>query len=80
MKSRRASLTALIVLQLLALPVAVWLDMRDLTEGLLRQQASDLNSAISSIRGYYASHVVGRVLASPDGTQVLPNYEDVGWR
>ena len=79
MKSRRASLTALIVL-LLALPVAVWLDLRDLTEGLLRQQASDLNSAISSIRGYYASHVVGRVLTSPDGTQVLPNYEDVGWR
>ena len=76
MKSRRASLTALIVL-LLALPVAVWLDLRDLTEGLLRQQASDLNSAISSIRGYYASHVVGRVLASPDGTQVLPNYEEV---
>jgi hypothetical protein len=39
-KSRGASLTALIVLQLLALSVAVWLDLRDLTEGLLRTFAT----------------------------------------
>jgi hypothetical protein len=61
----------------LALPFAVWFDLRDLTENLLRRQASDLNSAISSIRGYYADHVVGRVLTSPGGTMVLPNYREV---
>jgi len=77
MRSRGALLAAIIVLQLLALPLAVWFDLRDLTENLLRRQASDLNSAISSIRGYYGSHVVGRVLASPGATQVLPNYEQV---
>ena len=31
----------------------------------MRRQASDLNSVISSVRGYYASNVVGRILAAP---------------
>src|SRR6516165_8604395 len=77
MLARSRILVTTLVLLPLVLPLAVWLDLRDLTEGLLRQQASDLNSAISSIRSYYASHVVGRVLASTKGTQVLPNYEGV---
>jgi class 3 adenylate cyclase len=76
-RARGSVLTLIIVLQLLALPVAVWLDLRDLTEDLLRRQARDLNSVIGSIRGYYASHVVGRVLGSPGGTPVLPNYAEV---
>jgi class 3 adenylate cyclase len=76
-RSRGLMLTALVILLLLALPVAVWLDLRDLTEGLLRQQAGDLNSMISSIRAYYASHVVGRVLGSSETARVLPNYEEV---
>jgi class 3 adenylate cyclase len=79
--SRGILLAGLVVLLLAALPVAVWLDLRELTESLLRRQATDLNSAISSIRGYYANHVVRRVLASqgavPGATQVLPNYEEV---
>jgi adenylate cyclase len=55
----------LLVLALLAgLPVAVWLDLRNLTETSLLRQAKDLNSVVSSVRGYYASNVVGRVLAS----------------
>src|SRR6478752_8791122 len=68
----------LLVLALLAgLPVAVWLDLRNLTETSLLRQARDLNSAVSSVRGYYASNVVGRVLASPGSTQVVHNYESV---
>jgi class 3 adenylate cyclase len=68
----------LLVLALLAgLPVAVWLDLRNLTETSLLRQAKDLNSAVSSVRGYYASNVVGRVLASPGSTQVVHNYESV---
>ncbi|HZT27491.1 MAG TPA: adenylate/guanylate cyclase domain-containing protein [Pseudolabrys sp.] len=84
MQSRRASLSAprglaiLLVLALLAgLPLAVWLDLRHLTETSLRQQAGDLNSVISSVRGYYASNVVARVLASPGETKVVHNYEAV---
>jgi class 3 adenylate cyclase len=67
----------LVLVLLLALPVAVWLDLRNLSETSLRRQASDLNSVITGIRGYYASHIVGRVLASPGSTKVLPNYEEV---
>src|SRR6478736_8076273 len=68
----------LLVLALLAgLPVAVWLDLRNLTETSLLRQAKDLNSAVSSVRGYYGTNVVGRVLASPGSTQVVHNYESV---
>jgi class 3 adenylate cyclase len=76
-KSRGALLSALVAALLLSLPVAVWLDLRAVTENVLRRQASDLSSVIASIRGYYANHVVARVLTIPGETQVLPNYEDV---
>ncbi len=68
---------ALIALLLAALPVAVWLDLKNLSDAALRRQASDLNSVISSVRSYYASNVVGRVLAHPGTTQVVHNYETI---
>src|SRR5258707_1934015 len=76
-RSRGALLSFLVPVLLLGVPLAVWLDLRNLSESALRRQASDLNSVITGIRGYYASHIVGRVLASPGSTQVLPNYEEV---
>jgi adenylate cyclase len=76
--SRSRGLTILLVVALLAgLPLAVWLDLRNLTETALRRQASDLNSVISSVRGYYASNVVARILSTPGGTKVVHNYEDI---
>ncbi|MBJ6958646.1 hypothetical protein JG654_20255, partial [Vibrio cholerae] len=37
-----------------------------------------LNSVITSVRSYYATNVVGRVLANPNGTtKVVHNYESV---
>src|SRR6478736_7179629 len=69
---------AVIALLLLALPVAVWLDLTDLSKTALRRQAADLNSVITSVRSYYASNVVGRILANPNGTtRVVHNYESV---
>jgi class 3 adenylate cyclase len=68
---------ALVILMLLGLPVAVWLDVRNLTEIALDRQARDLNSVISSVRGFYATNVVARVLASPGSTQVTHNYESI---
>jgi hypothetical protein len=59
------SLAFLLPLLLVGLPLAAWLDMRGITETLLSRQASDLNSAMSSIRGYYGNTVVGRIQASP---------------
>src|SRR5439155_26825795 len=65
----------LVLVMLAGLPIAVWLDLRNLTETSLLRQARDLNSVVSSVRGYYASNVVGRVLASPGETKVVHNYE-----
>ena len=70
-------LIALVLLLLAGLPAAVWLDLRTLAENSLQRQASDLNSIITSVRGYYASNVVARVLASPGSTQVVHNYDAV---
>src|SRR6516165_6861337 len=66
----------LVVLLLVGLPIAVWLDLSNLVETNLRRQASDMNSIISSVRHYYANNVVGRVLASPGTTKVVHNYKD----
>ncbi len=68
---------ALVVALLLGLPIAVWLDVRSLTEVALRRQASDLNSVISSVRSFYGSNVVARVLAFHGSTQVTHNYESI---
>ena len=67
----------LIALLVLGLPLAVWLDLTSLSEARLRRQAIDLNSVISSVRGYYASNVVGRVLSGAGQTRVAHNYENI---
>ena len=74
----RSLVLILLVLALIAgLPVAVWLDLRNLTETALLRQARNLNSVVSSVRAYYATNVVGRVLAAHGMTQVANNYEAV---
>jgi signal transduction histidine kinase len=76
--ARYRGFTIGMVLALLAgLPVSAWLDLSNLSEAALRRQASDLNSVITSMRGYYASNVVGRVLASPGSTEVVHDYESI---
>jgi adenylate cyclase len=49
----RPLLLALLVIALLAgLPLAVWLDLSNLSESALHRQASDVNAMISSMRDY----------------------------
>ena len=55
-------LVVLVLLMLAGLPLAVWLDISNLSRNALQRQAQDLSSVISSIRGYYAQNVVARVL------------------
>jgi adenylate cyclase len=62
---------------LAGLPIAVWLDMRNLSEQALRGQAAELMMMIDGIRGYYAGNVVARVLANGGTTHVVPDYVDV---
>jgi class 3 adenylate cyclase len=76
-RSRGMLLIALVVVLLAGLPLAVWLDLRSLSESALSRQAGDVNTVITSVRAFYASNVVGRVLASPGSTQVVHNYETI---
>ena len=59
------------------LPVAAWLDLRNLSDHTLSTQASSLSSMITDIRSYYTRNVVGRVLEAPGQTRPLHNYHDV---
>lgn len=70
-------LQLLLVALLLGLPIAVWLDWKNQALASLQRQATDLNAIISSVRGYYASNVVGRVLSLPGTTRVVHNYETI---
>ncbi|MEP3045834.1 MAG: adenylate/guanylate cyclase domain-containing protein [Roseibium sp.] len=66
-----------VVAALVLLPVAVWLDLRSLSDSSLRAQASSLNSIITDFRSYYARNVVARVLSSDDKTKAAHNYEAI---
>ena len=76
-RSRNTLMVLLVVVMSAGLPLAVWLDLRNLTEAALRRQAADINSIISGIRGYYANNIVARILASPGPTKVMSNYRDI---
>src|SRR5260221_1983127 len=70
-------LIPLVVLLLTGLPLAVWLDLRNLSEASLSLQASDLNSLITSVRTFYATNIVSRVLSIPGHSEVVHNYESI---
>ncbi|MGH6953353.1 MAG: adenylate/guanylate cyclase domain-containing protein [Alphaproteobacteria bacterium] len=67
----------LVGLLLLGLPLAVWLDLRNLSDRALALQARELNTVIDGIRAFYAKNVVGRVLASAERTQVVHNFTEI---
>jgi len=61
---------------LLGLPLAAWLDMRELSERILRRQADEVSRIIDDMRGFYASDVVGRVITAQHA-QPTHNYKEV---
>ena len=69
-------LMAMVVLSLLGLPAAVWLDLRILSENVLRMQASEISRVIDDMRSFYGSDVVGRVLETIEPITVTHNYRD----
>ena len=77
LRSRGFILAILVIALLAGLPIAAWLDLSDLTDRALHRQAADLNSVITSMRSYYASNVVGRILASSGSTEVAHNYQSI---
>ncbi|MER9228563.1 adenylate/guanylate cyclase domain-containing protein [Mesorhizobium sp. M0664] len=70
-------LVAAVVIGLVGLPVAAWLDLRDLSERMLRRQASEISRIIDEMRGFYGSDVVGRVLQANGVVTATHNYRDV---
>jgi hypothetical protein len=57
---------------LAGLPIAVWLDLSALSDAALQRQAGDLNSIVTSMRGYYASNIVGDSLACCSAVMPMP--------
>jgi adenylate cyclase len=70
---------AAVIILLLLLPVAVMLDLRELTAQLSGRQATDMTRIINDIRDLYARDVVGRVLQAPPGVAITAtdNFHDV---
>lgn len=67
----------IVVLALTLLPIAVWLDLRHLSNVSLTRQATDLNAMISEIRSYYSRNVVGRIVANNGNSTPVHNYQEV---
>jgi adenylate cyclase len=63
-------LVALVLLLLVGLPLAAWLDVRDLAAQSTLRQAGDFETVITGIRGFYANNIVQHVLDAPPGTPV----------
>ncbi len=77
-RKRELLAVVLLICLLLGLPIAVWFDVQSQTRLILQHQASDLNSMITSIRGYYSSNVVARVLEQHGANiKVIHDYEVV---
>ena len=75
---KRPQIVAILaLLGIVLLPIAVWLDLRHISDNSLRLQAENLNAMISEIRSYYATNVVGRVTASTGKSRPLHNYHDI---
>ncbi len=70
-------MVAVVLLLLLGLPFAFWLDLRALSGGILQEQASQTGKIIDDMRGFYASDVVARVLAAHQQVKPVHNYTEI---
>src|SRR3954467_5406904 len=68
---------AVVLLLLLGLPFAFWLDLRALSGGILQEQAFQTGKIIDDMRGFYASDVVARVLAAHQQGKPVHNYTEI---
>ena len=75
-RTSRAWISIVLVIVLLAgLPLAVWLDLRSVTEAAVMRQVTDLNAVLTGVRDFYSSAVVGRVLSGHSTTLVTNDFE-----
>jgi len=76
-KANQGVVVLLVLLLLLGLPLAVWLDLRSLSSGILRQQAFQTGQIIDDMRAFYATDVVARVLAAHQQVKPVHNYTEI---
>ena len=75
-RGSRGWISVLLVVVLLAgLPLAVWFDLRSVSEAALTHQVTDLNAVIGGVREFYSTDVVGRVLSGHTTTLVTSDFE-----
>ena len=70
-------LGVLTMLLFVGLPIAIWLNLRSLSENILHGQAEEVGAMIDTVRNYYARNVVGRILQAGGHTRVIDDYADV---
>jgi len=75
--SRPQMVLLFVILALVLLPVAVWLDLRRLSDESLSKRALNLDIIISEIREYYTKNVIGRVQANQGKVQPSNEYHRV---
>ena len=76
-KAHQGLVVLVVLLLLLGLPLAVWLDLRSLSSDILRQQAFHTGQIIDDMRAFYASDVVARVLAAHQQVKPVHNYTEI---
>ncbi len=64
----------IVILLLAGLPLAVLLDLRNLSEQALRRQVDDVGRVLNDVRNFYANEVVGRVLEAKEPVTASHNY------
>src|SRR3954468_14865505 len=57
------------------LPVAMWLDLRSLSERILRLQANETGRIVDVMRDFYAKDVVARVQGTNTAVTVTHTYK-----
>lgn len=73
---RPAVLAAVILAALALLPLAVWLDLKNIAGHSLRTQAEGFDTMMSDIRAYYAQNVVAKVASHDGQAEATHDYHD----
>lgn len=65
------------IVLVVGLPVAVWLDMRQLSESVLQQQAQNLSRVVGLVRDFYTQEVVRRINENDGQATFSHVYHDI---
>lgn len=74
---RPRALYGVVAIAVVCLPLALWLDLNNLSHHNLHRQATSLNNLMDNVRNYYATNVVARVQSAEGTPQARHDYHDV---